>query len=180
MAGTTRVDSAIGFRLMTLMYWVRDLLQDPRRILDMARLEPGMNVADYGCGPGSFAIPAAQIVGEGGRVYAIDIHPLAISSVRERAAKKGLRNVEAILVQGYDTGIEASSVDRVLLIDTIHRIEDTDALLREIRRILKPDGLLFMHKGHMPMPEQLELVAGSGLFEVEESQDLTILATPRA
>jgi len=180
MAGPTRVDSAIGFRLMTLMYWVRDLMQDPRRILDMAKLEEGMNVADYGCGPGSFAIPAAQIVGDGGRVYAIDIHPLAISSVRGRAAKKGLGNVEAILVQGYDTGIEASSVDRVLLIDTIHRIEDTDALLHEIRRILKPDGLLFLHKGHMPMPEQRRTLEDSGLFEVKESQDLMILAAPRS
>jgi ubiquinone/menaquinone biosynthesis C-methylase UbiE len=180
MTETTRVDSAIGFRLMTLMYQVRDLLQDPRRILETARLGPGMKVADYGCGPGSFTIPAAEIVGEGGRVYAIDIHPLAISSVRDRAAKKALVNVETILVRGYDTGIEASSIDRVLLIDTIHRIEDPEALLREIRRILKPDGLLFMHKGHMPMPEQRELVETSGLFEVAKSQDLTILAVPRA
>jgi ubiquinone/menaquinone biosynthesis C-methylase UbiE len=180
MAGTTRVDSAIGFRMMTLMYFVRDLMQNPRRILDMARLGQGMKVADYGCGPGSFAIPAAEIVGDGGRVYAIDIHPLAISSVRDRAAKKGLGNVETILVQGYDTGIEASSIDRVLIIDTIHRIEDTDALFHEIRRILKPDGLLFLHKGHMPMPEQRGLVEGSGLFEVVEYRDLTILAVPRA
>jgi len=180
MAGTTRVDSAIGFRLMTLMYWVRDLLEDPRRILDMAKLEEGMNVADYGCGPGSFTIPAAQIVGEGGRVYAVDIHPLAISSVRGRAAKKGLRNVEAILVRGYDTGIQASTIDRVLLIDAIHRIEDTDALLHEIRRMLKADGLLFMHKGHMPMAEQRELIKRRGLFEVMECQGLTILAVPRA
>jgi ubiquinone/menaquinone biosynthesis C-methylase UbiE len=179
MAGTTRVDSAIGSRLMVLMYRVRDLLQDPRRILEMAKLEEGMNVADYGCGPGSFAICAAQIVGDGGRVYAIDIHPLAISSVQGRASKKGLGNVEAILVRGYDTGIEVSSVDRVLLIDTIHRIEDTDALFHEIHRILKPDGMLFIHKGHMPMSEQRELVEGSGLFEVVESQDLTILAAPR-
>jgi ubiquinone/menaquinone biosynthesis C-methylase UbiE len=180
MTSRRGVDSALGFRLMALMYLVRDLLQDPRRILEMAQLGQGMKVADYGCGPGSFTIPAAQIVGDGGTIYAIDIHPLAISSVRERAAKKGLRNVEAVLVQGYDTGIEASSVDRVLLIDTIHRIEDTDALFREIRRILKADGLLFMHKGHMPMPEQRDLVEKSRLFEVMESQGLTILAAPRA
>jgi ubiquinone/menaquinone biosynthesis C-methylase UbiE len=164
---------------MAAMYWARDLLQDPRRILDTAQLREGMRVADYGCGPGSFTIPAAQLVGDGGKVYAIDIHPLAISSVRERAVKRGLRNVEAILVQGYDTGIEASSIDRVLLIDTIHRIENTGALMRELHRILKPDGLLFMHKGHMPMPEQRGLVETSGLFEVTEAQGLTILASPR-
>jgi ubiquinone/menaquinone biosynthesis C-methylase UbiE len=180
MGGARQADSAIGFRLMALMYRVRDLLQDPRRILEIARLGEGMTVADYGCGPGSFTIPAAQIVGDGGRVYAIDIHPLAISSVRERAAKNGLRNVEAIPVRGYDTGIEASSIDRVLLIDTIHRIDDPDALFRELRRILKPDGLLFMHKGHMPIAEQRDLVEKSGLFEVVESQGLTILAVPRA
>jgi ubiquinone/menaquinone biosynthesis C-methylase UbiE len=179
MTSHARVDSAIGFRMMTLMYWVRDLLQDPRRILDTAQLREGMRVADYGCGPGSFTIPAAQLVGDGGKVYAIDIHPLAISSVRERASKKGLPNVEPILVQGYDTGIGASSIDRVLLIDTIHRIEDPGALFRELRRILKPDGLLFMHKGHMSMSEQRTLVEGSGLFEVTESQGLTILAAPR-
>jgi len=179
MAGTTRVDSAIGFRLMTLMYWVRDLLQDPRRILDTARLGQGMKVADYGCGPGSFTIPAAEIVGDGGRVYAIDIHPLAISSVRGRTSNKGLRNVEAILVRGYDTGIEASSIDRVLLIDTIHRIEDTGALFREIHRMLKPDGLLFMHKGHMPMSEQKEIVEKAGLFKIAESHGLMILAAPK-
>jgi ubiquinone/menaquinone biosynthesis C-methylase UbiE len=178
MTATTRADSAIGFRLMTLMYRVRDLLQDPRSILEAAHLEQGMNVADYGCGPGSFAVAAAEIVGEGGKVHAIDVNPLAIASVRQRAAKKGLGNLEAILVRGYDTGIEASSVNRVLLIDTIHGIEDTDALFHEIRRILKPDGLLFMHKGHMPMPEQRELVDGSGLFEIVESHGLTILAAP--
>jgi ubiquinone/menaquinone biosynthesis C-methylase UbiE len=179
MAETTRVDSAVGFRLMTLMYRVRDLLQDPRRILESARLERGMNVADYGCGPGSFTIPAAGIVGKTGKVHAIDVHPLAISSVRSRAAKKGLGNVEAILVKGYDTGIDGSSIDRVLLIDTIHRI-DPDAFFREVHRILKPDGLLFIHKGHMPMPDQRRLVEDSGLFDIVESNDLTILAAPRS
>jgi ubiquinone/menaquinone biosynthesis C-methylase UbiE len=179
MTSHRRADSAMGFRLMTLMYWVRDLLQAPRHILDTAQLGEGMKVADYGCGPGSFTTPAAEIVGDGGMVYAIDIHPLAISSVRQRATRKGLRNVEAILVQGYDTGIEASSIDRVLLIDTIHRIEDPDALFRELHRILKPDGLLFMHKGHMPIAEQRDLVERGGRFEVTESQGLTILAAPR-
>jgi ubiquinone/menaquinone biosynthesis C-methylase UbiE len=179
MGRASRTESATGFRLMAAMYWVRDLLQDPRRILDTAQLKEGMHVADYGCGPGSFTIPAAQLVGDGGKVYAIDIHPLAIDSVRKRASKRGLGNVEAILVQGYDTGIEASTVDRVLLIDTIHLIEDPSALLRELRRILKPDGLLFMHKGHMAMPEQRDLVERSGLFQVTEAQGLTILAAPR-
>jgi ubiquinone/menaquinone biosynthesis C-methylase UbiE len=108
----------------------------------------------------------------------VDIHPLAIRNVGEKARRKGLQNVETILVKGYDTGIQDSSIDRVLLIDTIHLIKDPDALFREIHRMLKPDGLLFMEKGHMAMSEQKEILTKTGLFRITESQGLMILAAP--
>jgi ubiquinone/menaquinone biosynthesis C-methylase UbiE len=138
-----------------------------------------MSVVDYGCGPGSFTIPAAELVGQEGKVFAVDIHPLAIRAVRQKALRKGLPNVEAILVQGYDTGIGESSIDRVLLIDTIHLIDDPDALFREIHRMLRPDGLLFMEKGHMAMSEQKEVLANTGLFQIREAEGLMMLAAPQ-
>jgi ubiquinone/menaquinone biosynthesis C-methylase UbiE len=109
----------------------------------------------------------------------VDIHPLAIRNVEEKARRRGLQNVEAILVQGYDTGIGESSIDRVLLIDTIHAIDDPDALFREIHRMLKPDGLLFMEKGHMAMSEQKEVLTNTGLFQVREAEGLMMLASPQ-
>jgi ubiquinone/menaquinone biosynthesis C-methylase UbiE len=180
MAREKRRESDIAFRFMTLGYKLRDLFQNPRRSLEKARLREGMSVVDYGCGPGNFTIAAAELVGGKGRVFAVDIHPLAIRAVKQRASRKGLRNVETVLVQGYDTGIGESSVDRVLLIDTIHLIEDPDALFREIHRMLKPDGLLFMEKGHMAMSEQKDVVEKDGLFKIVESQGLMILAAPQA
>jgi len=179
MAKEKKVESDLAFRFMTLGYKLRDLLQNPRRSLEKAQLGKGMSVVDYGCGPGSFTIPAAELVGQEGKVFAVDIHPLAISTVQRKASRKGLQNVEAILVEGYDTGIEASSIDRVLLIDTIHLIEDPEALFREIHRMLKPDGLLFMEKGHMAMPEQKEVLEKTGLFRITEAQGLMILAAPK-
>jgi ubiquinone/menaquinone biosynthesis C-methylase UbiE len=179
VADAKKSEGNIGFRLMALTYVLRDLFQDPRRSLEKARLGKGMSVVDYGCGPGSFTIPAATTVGPEGRVFAVDIHPLAIKSVREKARRKGLQNVETILVRGYDTGIAASSVDRVLLIDTIHSIDDPDALFREIHRMLKPDGLLFMEKGHMAILEQKKTLENTGLFRITESQGLMILAAPQ-
>jgi ubiquinone/menaquinone biosynthesis C-methylase UbiE len=164
---------------MTLSYKLRDLLQNPRRSLEKARLREGMSVVDYGCGPGSFTIPAAELVGQGGKVFAVDIHPLAISAVKQKVSRKGLGNVETVLVRGYDTGIEESSIDRVLLIDTIHLIDDPGALFREIHRMLKPDGLLFMEKGHMAMSEQKDIVEKVGLFKIVESQGLMILVAPQ-
>lgn len=178
MATEKKLESDFAFRLMALMYRFRDLLQDPRRSLEKARLGRGRSVVDYGCGPGSFTIPAAELVGPGGTVFAVDIHPLAIRSVEEKARRKGLQNVQTILVQGYDTGIEDSSVDRVLLIDTIHLIDDPEALFREIHRMLRPDGLLFMEKGHMDMEKQREILIKTGLFRITESQGLMILAAP--
>jgi len=180
MAREKKRESDIAFRLMTLTYKLRDLFQNPRRSLEKARLREGMSMVDYGCGPGSFTIPAAELVGGKGKVFAVDIHPLAIRAVKQKASRKGLENVETALVRGYDTGIEESSIDRVLLIDTIHLIEDPDALFREIHRMLKPDGLLFMEKGHMAMSEQKKTVEGTGLFKIVESQGLMILAAPQA
>jgi ubiquinone/menaquinone biosynthesis C-methylase UbiE len=179
MARKKRLESDFAFRLMTLMYKLRDLLQNPRKSLEKAQLRKGMSVVDYGCGPGSFTIPAAELVGQEGKVFAVDIYPLAISTVKQKASRKGLQNVETILVKGYDTGIQASSIDRVLLIDTIHLIEDTDALFREIHRVLKPDGLLFMEKGHMAMSEQKTILEKTGLFKITEAQGLMILAAPQ-
>jgi ubiquinone/menaquinone biosynthesis C-methylase UbiE len=178
MASEKKPESDFAFRAMTFLYRFRDLLQNPRRSLEKARLGKGMSVVDYGCGPGSFTIPAAELVGEKGKVFAVDVHPLAIDSVGRKASRKGLQNVETILVQGYDTGIKESTIDRVLLIDTIHLIEDPEALFGEIHRMLKPDGLLFMEKGHMPMAEQKSTVEQTGLFKITESQGLSILAAP--
>ena len=179
MASERKLESDLAFRLMTLTYKLRDLFQNPRRSLEKARLTKGMAVVDYGCGPGSFTIPAAELVGHEGKVFAVDIHPLAISTVEQKASRKGLENVETVLVRAYDTGIEASSIDRVLLIDTIHLIDDPDALFRGIHRMLKPDGFLFMEKGHMAMSEQKNIVEKAGLFKITESRDLMILAAPQ-
>ena len=179
MASEKKIESDLAFRFMTLIYKLRDLLHNPRRSLEKARLTKGMSVVDYGCGPGSFTIPAAELIGREGRVFAVDIHPLAISSVKQKASRKGLQNVETIPVKGYDTGIRDSSIDRVLLIDTIHLIDDPDALFREIRRMLKPDGLLFMEKGHMAMSEQKSIVESAG-FKITEAQGLMILAAPQS
>jgi ubiquinone/menaquinone biosynthesis C-methylase UbiE len=178
MAKQKKLESDFGFRLTTLAFRLRDLLQNPRRSLEKAQLRTGMSVVDYGCGPGSFTMPAAEVVGQEGKVFAVDIHPLAISTVQRKASRKGLQNVETIPVKGYDTGIQDSSIDRVLLIDTIHLIEDPGALFREIHRMLKPDGLLFMEKGHMGMSEQKAILEKAGRFKITESQGLMILAAP--
>ena len=172
--------SDIGFRGMVWLYKFYDLFRDPRRSLGKIPLKEGMTVVDYGCGPGRYTLPVARLVGPKGKVFAIDIHPLAVNSVKKKAESEGLTNVEAILVNSYNTGIESSSVDLVLLIDTFPLVKNHDALFREIHRMLKQDGLIFMAHGRIKMSKTREIVEGAGLFTIVECRGRNILVAPKA
>lgn len=84
------------------------------------------------------------------------------------------------MVDSYNTGIQGSSIDLVLLVDTFHQIKDYDALFREIHRILKRGGILFMDPGHMRMSKTKEIVKNSGLFTIMECRGHDMLVAPRA
>lgn len=109
----------------------------------------------------------------------MDIQPLATKTVNEKAARQSLTNVEAILVNSYNTGIQGSSIDLVLLIDILPIIKDYDALLHEIHRLLKSDGLLFVKHGRIKMSRTREIVETTGLFTVTDCRDHDMLVTPK-
>jgi 23S rRNA U2552 (ribose-2'-O)-methylase RlmE/FtsJ len=88
--------SSIGFKLMTLVFRVRDLLRPRMDLLKEAGIESGFRVLDYGCDPGSYIAPLAELVGDSGEIYALDIHPFAIKEVQKISANKAMTNVKAI------------------------------------------------------------------------------------
>jgi len=166
------------YRIDVLFFKIMDIFRNTQQLLDRVPVKSGMRVLDYGCGVGSYSIPLAEMVGPEGRIFAVDIQPLAIKEVEKKASKRGLKNVEAIIVDSYNTGIEDSSVDLALIIDTIHRIEDCGAMFQEMHRILKQDGLLFLDKGHMDESEVRGIVDNTNLFRIEEDREREILLTP--
>ena len=169
-----------SFKCMMWIYKLTDLIWSPRRRLKKIPVKVGMVVVDYGCGPGRYTLPLAELVGPEGKVFAVDIQPLAIKTVKEKAARKSLTNIEAILVNSYNTGIQGSSADLVILVDTLHMIKDYDALFAEIHQLLKRGGLLFMDPGHMKTSKAIEIVEGTGLFTMAECQDKDMLLAPKA
>ena len=169
----------VSFKCMTWLFKLIDLIWNPQRHIEKIPLREGMTVVDYGCGPGRYTLPIAKLVGHKGKVFAVDIQPLAISTIKEKAARQSLTNVEAIVGDSYKTGLQESSIDLVLLVDTFHMISDHDALLQEIHRILKQNGLLFMDPGHMKLPKAREIVESAGLFTMVECQGKDMLLTPR-
>jgi len=157
--------SNFDFQFMSLGYRFRDFFLPRMNILKEVGIKPGFRVLDYGCGPGSYIIPLAELVGESGKVYALDIHPLAIRKVQCIASKKQLANVETIL-SDCKTGLPDDSLDVVLLYDIFHHLSDPDVVLEELHRVLKPDGILSFSDHHMKENEIVSGVTNSGLFRL--------------
>ncbi|MBD3207512.1 methyltransferase domain-containing protein, partial [Candidatus Bathyarchaeota archaeon] len=76
--------------------------QNPEDTLKRIGLGEGHHFADIGCGYGFFSIPAAKIVGEKGKVYAVDKNPEAISIVKKRLNKESL-NAELVTGMAEET-----------------------------------------------------------------------------
>jgi ubiquinone/menaquinone biosynthesis C-methylase UbiE len=174
-SGETIMDkpmSNFDFQFMSVGYKFRDFFLPRLNILKEVGINPGFHVLDYGCGPGGYIIPLAELVGESGKVYALDIHPLAIQRVQDIASKKQLTNVETIL-SNCQTGLPDNSLDAILLYDIFHHLSDPDEVLRELHRALKPDGILSFSDHHMKENEIVSQVTNSGLFSLSRKGQRT-------
>src|SRR5450830_198003 len=113
---------------------------DPIAILDAMGLTGDVRDAvDFGCGFGTFAIPAAKRIQ--GTLHGFDIDPTMIKASAHRAEQENVRNVRLYLrdFAADGTGLEAASVDYVMQFNILHA-EDPLRLLRESSRILSLGG----------------------------------------
>jgi len=170
--------SDTGFKMMTMTFKIIDLLFPYiNRRIKRFNIKGGMTVVDYGCGPGRYTIRFAKEVGPEGKVYATDIHELAIEKVKEKIMRHNLKNVAIMLVKGNDTGNYESGIpdevaDVVCAIDMFFIIKKPKEFLSEIRRILKKDGILIIDDGHQSRKETKKKISESGMWKItEETRD---------
>ena len=161
----TKQQSNLDFRVMSLTYKFRNFLQPRMNILKEVGVEAGFHVLDYGCGPGSYIVLLAKLVGKSGKIYALDVHPLAIEAVQKLASRKRLENVQTIL-SDCKTELPPNSVDLVLLYDILHDLDNTGGVLTELHRILKPIGILSLSDHHLKEGEITSQVTSGGLFKL--------------
>jgi len=138
--------------------------------LHRSGVQRGQVVLDYACGPGYYTIPAARLVGSGGKVYALDIQPAAAAMVAARAKAAGLDNVVTI-TSDRDTGLPPASVDLVLLYDAIAGIADKRGVLDELDRVLRPDGTLAVWVEHGDPAQTVPLVTANSRFSLRHRDD---------
>lgn len=119
---------------------VRGYWQMPNRILDEIGVESGLAIADVGCGIGYFSVRLAKKVGKSGIVYASDIDSGALAFLKEKAERQNIRNLKIIQGKKDDPLLPDSSIDIVLIVNTVHLIDRPSEYLSNLKSCLQPDG----------------------------------------
>ena len=159
---------AWAFKMMAFVFSIGDHVKSPDKRLDPFKIGKGQTIIDYGCGTGRYLKQASEMTGEAGKVYAIDIHPLAIESAEKMIKKFGLNNVYPILTDGYTVNIPPQSADIIYALDMFHMVKDTKRFLAELHRVTKPGGVLFLEDGHQSRTLAKKKVNDSGYWEIAD------------
>ena len=92
---------------------------NPVKTLQNAGIQPGQHLLEVGCGTGFFTIPAAQIIGEEGCLVAMDLSSGYIEQVSRKVRKADLKNVRVVKRDALDAGLDAATIDKVMLFGVI-------------------------------------------------------------
>ena len=121
----------------------RDAFLNPKSVFDQVDIQPGMIVADFGCGAGFFSLELAKRVGGEGKVWALDVLVQALESVKGAASIDGLQNIETQRVNLEKEGgskLPDASMDFIILKDMLFQNKLKHIILKEARRVLKENG----------------------------------------
>jgi len=124
---------------------IRRWVQPPDKLIERSGIKSGMKVLDLGCGSGAFTTFVARAVGEEGRVYAVDIQPAMLRQLERKLAKdenQDIENVELREASAYELPFEDGALNLVYMVTVLPEIPDGGRALREIKRVLKPGGIL--------------------------------------
>lgn len=112
----------------------------PSETLSKVGLQKGDVMADIGCGIGYFTIPASEIVGPQGLIYAMDILPEMLEEVDKTVSEQGILNIKTVQTAENDFKLKPETVTYGFISNVLHEIKDKAGFLAEIKRILARQG----------------------------------------
>ncbi len=113
-------------------------LFDPEKVLREFGLKKGMKVLDVGTGAGFYIPYLSKAVGEEGKVYAVDIEPIAVDYVKRKVRELGLDNVEVLLSEENRLPLEDNTIDFVFMAFVFHELENPVSFMEEVKRVCRP------------------------------------------
>lgn len=144
----------------------------PERLRAVLRPEADERVLEIGVGTGYYSYDLAEWVGPGGRLELFDLQQEFLDHVMRGAAERGLANLVPTRGDATALPFEDASVDAVVLTAVLGEIPDSAAALREIRRVLKPDGRLVVGElfgdPHFTTRASLDRMGAAAGLQIEE------------
>jgi len=122
----------------------REAEEQPERMLDALKIQKGQTVADVGAGAGYTSLRLARRVGPTGTVLATDVQPQMLAMLRDNARAAGVKNIKPIRATQANVSLPDGQVDLAILVDVYHEASDPEALLRGLKKALKPGGRLVL------------------------------------
>ena len=117
----------------------RRLFHNPDQILG-DYVKPGQTVLDIGCGLGYFTLAMARMVGEKGKVIAVDLQPQMLKRLRRRAERAGLQlRIQPHLSQRDLLGVK-EPVDFILAFWMVHEVDNQTSFFQEVHGLMKPEA----------------------------------------
>ena len=150
----------------------REREEAPSKAIEALDIKTGQVVADVGAGSGYYTVRLAGRVGASGKVFATDIQPQMLALVRQRVVSDRLTQVEVVQATATDCGLPANQLDLILMVDVYHELASPQAVLRQLRAALKPDGRLVLiefrkESAWVPIREEHKMSVKEARMELE-------------
>lgn len=120
----------------------RHKMLPPDELLGMLDIQRDHTIADIGCGPGYFTIPAARL--SNAPVYGVDVSSEMLRLLKEKAEDEGITNIAFVESTAEHTTLPEASVDCVICSLVLHEVDNLLQTLSEFKRILRPHGKLLL------------------------------------
>jgi len=146
----------LGFSQYTESEWTeRDSWMPLENIFELADIKEGMKVADIGCHEGYLSIHLANVVGNKGHVYGVDVRADRLDLLSKHLEERKLNNVSVILGDYDNPKLPENTLDVAVIMDTYHEITDYMTMLAHVKTALKPGGrIVIIEKQKLKVRDQ--------------------------
>lgn len=142
-----------------------DRFIQPEQILQLIGLPAGAQVGHFGCGNGYFTFAAARIIGDMGRVWAIDVQRGILEQIKKEARLENLANIEIVWSDLEIPGaanVPSASLDLIVMANVLFQIKAKRSFFQEAKRLLKDGGQILLvewkkEKNHFGPPLALRV-----------------------